>query len=235
LATFKPPGCVLLPAVLLACFTTGSYGSGILLEEDFSGDISTGWTLFGEPLPVICDTAGLPAPSFDNNGDNLYNSGCISRMGFDYLGGLVVECDMYVPSNERGAWISGLLGLAYPDEDQGIDGEVQADITIGYSYLGEANWLRPHLQGTLNLFLGLPDGRKERLEYLHFNECLDSWHRFGIVIERDLTVSYYVDSMLVHSTELVLPEDLGELAVVLQGRSGAWGRVFVDNLLVYVP
>lgn len=221
--------------MMLLTFPCISHSVDILFEEDFSGELSIKWTLFGDPLPVNSDSMGLPPPSFNNNGDNLYNSGAISRESFDYSGGLVLECDMYIPSNERGAWISGIIGFGFTREDRGIDGVSQSDITLGYSYLGEANWLRPHLQGTLRTVCNLPDGSKEMFERYHFNQCLDSWHRYSIVIGSDMTVSFYVDSILMHSTELALPGDIGGMVVVLEGRSGAWGRVFHDNVVLIRP
>jgi len=204
-----------------------------LLEEDFSGPLQEGWILFGEPVPMLCDSAGLPAPCFDNNGDSMYDSGVLSRESWDYSEGLVLECDMFVTSNERGAWISGLLGLAIADEVEcGQDGISPVLLRVCYSYLGEANWSCPHLQGQIAVDMSLPDGSRDQFELLHFNDYLDEWHRFRIVIEEDLRVSFYIDSLLIRRTEASIPPGLGEMSVVLGIRSGSWGRVFHDNILL---
>lgn len=224
-------------AGLLLSLTAGSRASGgILLEEDFSGALQEGWILFGEPQPMPCDSEGLPSPSFDNNGDSMYDSGALSRGSWDYSEGLVLECDMYVTSNERGAWISGVLGLA-PVEDvvTGQDGITPVIVRLCYNYCGEANWSCPHLQGQLTADLSLPGGYRDQYELVHFNDFLDEWHRFRIVIEEDMTVSFYIDSLLIRRTETALPAGLGPLSVVLGNRSCGWGRVFHDNVLLSAP
>ena len=207
----------------------------ILLVEDFSQPLAANWTLYGEPQPVKCDSMGLPPPSFDNNGDTLYNSGIISRRRFDYVNGLAVECDMYVTSNERGAWITGSIGLSFNEEALGVDGETPYDICFSYAYSGEADWQRPHLEGILSARVKFPDGTREDFTLLHLNDYLDSWHRFGIVIGKDLRVAFQVDSVQLYITEKPLPRDLGELVVMLGDRSGLFGRVFHDNVVVRTP
>jgi hypothetical protein len=133
----------------------------ILLQEDFSQPITGNWTPYGEPPPLFSDSTGLPHPSFDNNGDTFYNSGAISRKAFDYSKGLVLECDMYVTSNERGAWITGTMGFSRITETLGEDGSTLTDIAISYLYLGEADWQRPHMQGGLMARVRYPDGSRD--------------------------------------------------------------------------
>jgi hypothetical protein len=219
--------------LLLLLMAGGRASGGILLEEDFSGALQEGWILFGEPQPMLCDSEGLPAPSFDNNGDSMYDSGALSRGSWDYSDGLVLECDIYVTSNERGAWISGVLGLA-PVEDvvSGQDGISPVIVRFCYNYCGEANWSCPHLQGQLSADLSLPDGSRDQFELVHLNDFLDDWHRFRIVIEEDMTVSFYLDSLLIRRTEASIPPGLGDMSVVIGNRSGVWGRVFHDNILL---
>ncbi|MBN2587180.1 MAG: hypothetical protein JXR55_07795 [Candidatus Fermentibacteraceae bacterium] len=223
--------CSNLPVSLIP----SSLGIETLLSEDFSEGLELNWRLFGDPTPMLCDTMGLPPPSFDNNGDELYNNGAVSRKKWDCSEGLTLECDMFVTSNERGAWISGMLGFDYSSDDQGIEGANPADIYLAYSYCGEADWATPHMQGRLNAVFTNPDGSKDNEYYIHLNDFLDSWHRFRIVIESDMTVSFYVDSILFHSTELSLPPEACSLNVVLGLRSNEWGRVFHDNLILLKP
>lgn len=223
----------ILVKVTAMLILTGHFSlAEILLEDDFSGNLSDNWMLFGDPQPFICDTLGLPAPCFDNNGDAHYNSGVFSKISWSSSNGLVLECDMYVTSNERGAWISGMIGLDYSLEDQCEEGSNPADISLAYCYCGEADWACPHLQGSLYAVVRFPDGSKDNVSFNHFNEFLDSWNRFKIVIELDRTISFYVDNVLVHETEFALPPDLGALSVVLGLRSNEWGRVYHDNLVL---
>jgi hypothetical protein len=229
----SPATAVLCSILMGLLLPSGSAAGGTLFEEDFSGPLQDGWILFGEPHPMLCDTMGQPAPCFDNNGDTMYDSGALSRGSWDYSEGLILECDMYVTSNERGAWIAGTLGLVIADEvEYGQDGISPVRIRLCYNYLGEANWACPHLQGQLVAGLRLPDSPPDELEMVHFNDCLDGWHRMRIVIEEDLTVSFFIDSLLIHHTATPIPPGLGEMSVVLGNRSCAWGRVFHDNLLL---
>ena len=236
--TRQPRRCFhsILLKVTAVLILTGHFSfAEILLEDDFSGNLSDNWMLYGDPQSFICDSLGLPAPCFDNNGDALYNSGVFSKISWSSSDGLGLECDMYVTSNERGAWISGMIGLDYSLEDQGDDGAPPSDIVLTYCYCGEADWAQPHLQGVLYANVRFPDGSKDKISFNHFNEFLDSWHRFRIVIELDRTISFYVDSLLVHETESALPSDLGVLSVVLGLRSNEWGRVYHDNLILRTP
>jgi len=205
----------------------------VLFEDDFSGPMREGWILFGEPLPLLSDSTGLPPPCFDNNGDSMYDSGAMSRDAWDWKQGLVVECDMYVTSNERGAWIAGTIGLIEADKAvYGQDGIESMIARLSYNYAGEANWSCPHLQGQMVTSVFHATGGREECERLHFNDYLDSWHRYTLVLERDHTVSFFVDDLLLFCSERPLPEGLGNLSVVLGNRSGSWGRVFHDNLSV---
>jgi hypothetical protein len=204
----------------------------VLFHEDFSRPLTENWTLYGSPQPFLCDTMGLPPPSFDNNGDTLYDSGALSRDSFELVPGLVLECDMYVTSNERGAWILGTLGFNWTPDTRGIDGAVYRDLGLGYCYSGEADWQRPHLQGTLSAALRNPHGENDSWELYRENSYLDSWHRFKLVIEDDLTVSFHVDSTLYYTTGISLPPDIGHAVIILGSRSNVWGRVYIDNVTV---
>ena len=77
-----------------------------------STDLEKRWTLFGSPLPRISIKMGNPSPCFNNNGDESYGSGALSKRTFDYTNGLVIESDMYVTSNPNGCWISASMGFA---------------------------------------------------------------------------------------------------------------------------
>jgi hypothetical protein len=210
--------------------------SEILLEDDFSGDLSENWVLFGDPLPVICDSTGNPAPSFDNNGDTMFSSGAVSRNSFDYAEGLTLECDMYITSNERGAWIGATLALGFIEEGEyNVDGIPSQEIMFTYIYCGEAEWGRPHLQGVLATMIYTPDGERDNIHRNHLNDYLDSWHRYRIVLEPDMTVSFFVDSTLIHESTLEIPLGQGQMSIMIGERSSSWGKVYHDNLLLARP
>lgn len=218
-------------------FTPEIFSTDFLLVDDFSGNLYDNWFLFGDPLPVSCDTMGLPAPSFNNNGDSMFSSGAISRETYDYSEGLSLECDMYVTSNERGAWISGILSLGFIEEGEyGPDGiDLPQEITFAYIYSGEADWGSPHLQGILYTTVLSPYEERDHIRRCHTNEYLDSWHKFKIVLEPDMTVSFYIDSILLHESVLEFPPDLGRLSVLIGSQSSSWGRVYHDNLILTRP
>lgn len=222
--------------MLFSSITLNQSFAEILFTDDFSESLDDNWILFGEPLPILCDTMGLPPPSFDNNGDTMYSSGAFSRECFDYAGGLVLECDIYVTSNPRGAWISGSIGLSQVNEGEyGPTNAEIPEIYLGYNYCGEANWGCPHLQGEIGFSLRASSSSLEYNVLVHRNEFLDSWHRFKIVLEQDLRASFYIDSIHIYTTELSLSPDLGPLSIYLGDRSNSYGRVYHDNLILRTP
>lgn len=212
-----------------------SFSSDTLFTEDFTGGLEVNWLLFGDPLPVICDSMGTPPPCFDNNGDTMFSSGAISRRSFDFSGGLVLESDVYVTSNPRGAWISATLGLdAVQGRDYGIEGMDPPLLRLGYSYAGEAQWHTPHLQGIL--VAGIRGGGEEdQLKAYHRNEFLDGWHRFRIELRPDMTAVFYIDSVRVLETVTPLAVEEDSLSIVLGARSSSWGKVYHDNIVLWRP
>ncbi|MFO8183664.1 MAG: hypothetical protein R6U39_05770 [Candidatus Aegiribacteria sp.] len=229
-------GSAALPLLsALFCLSAPLRASDTLFFEDFSGDLYTHWNLFGDPLPVRCDSMGLPPPCFDNNGDTMYTSGAISRASYHCAGGLVLESDMYVTSNPRGAWISGSLGFAFTDRVvYGTSGVPSYHIGITYAYLGEKNWGNPHLQGLIRFIVKCEEERDEVMTP-HFNDFLDGWHRFRIEIDPDMTVSFHLDDSLAYVSVLELPPGGDSLSIVLGDRSNSWGRVYHDNVIVRRP
>jgi len=206
----------------------------VLLEEDFSGDLEDRWIQFGDPSPIICDSFGDTPPSFDSNGDSMWDSGIASRAGFALEGTLVLECDLFVPSNERGSWITGEIQLARLTgaalDPCGIETDVR--VSMCYSYSGEADWGCPHLQGHLQLCCGSNPDDWEYLSMPHTNGYLDQWHRFRIEIHEDRTSSFFIDDSLIHASAIRLPADVDSLTLILSGRSGTYSRVFHDNVVL---
>ena len=68
-----------------------------------------------------------------------------------------------------------------------------------------------------------------------YNDSLNSWHRYKIILEPDMTVSFNVDSLLLHESNLEFPPDQGQLSVMIGDRSSSWGRVYHDNLMLTRP
>lgn len=229
-------GSAALPLLCaLSCLTAQLRASDTLFVEDFSEDLYTHWNLFGDPLPIRCDSMGLPPPCFDNNGDTMYSSGIISRASYDCSGGLVLESDMYVTSNPRGAWISGKLGLAFTDLlVYGTSVTPPYHIGVNYSYHGERDWMSPHLQGYIQFMVNNGE-ETDALRIPHFNDFLDGWHRFRIEIDTDMTVSFHLDDSLTYVSSLSLSPGGDSLSVFLGERSNSWGRVYHDNVIVRRP
>ncbi len=211
-----------------------------LFFEGFDGELAERWILYGDPLPLLVDSAGQPPPCFDNNGDRMWESGAVTRERFDWTGGLVVEADMYVESNERGGWLQGMLGLStgVPGDNNTVYGCLAH---LSYAYNGEAAWRQPHTQGRLSMVNSpyaaatVPPGLREVVMWVHLNDYLDSWHRFRMEVLPEGTVRYMVDDSLYHESETALPAEHPELAVLLGVRSSDYGSVYHDNVLVIRP
>jgi hypothetical protein len=96
------------------------------------------WQRYGYPFPEVRSDMGNPPPSFDSRGDDLYDSYALSYARFNYTGGLILECDMYVnDTTADGCWVDGFFSL--PRTDTGADAVVE----ILYRPIGPACWGNP--------------------------------------------------------------------------------------------
>ncbi len=221
-----------LPAVLLLL----RLQAGVLFSADFEGDPDETWVFIGEPLPMVSESCGFPAPSFDGSDETGGSSGAVSRASFDWSDGLVLEVDMYVSASPRGARVAGTIGLCDRESARTPAG-MPLVLGLTYCYRGEADWMQPHLQGKLTMLLRIdrtePDGDGLELrELIHFDRYLDDWHRYAIRLYPDGTAEYLVDDSLVYGSELSIPAGTPRLGVYIGSRSGPRGRVLHDSVVV---
>ncbi|MCK5842680.1 MAG: hypothetical protein KAH31_10955, partial [Candidatus Sabulitectum sp.] len=203
----------------------------ILFAEDFqSGEISDEWVFFGDPTSIIEHNRGNPAPCFCNNGDSMYGSGIKSRRAFSLEKGLVIQCDIFLSCQPRGAWVDARLGIC--DAEQVMNGqEIPMSVGMSFGFWGELNWSAPHLEGVLGQHIS-----GQRIPILiHMNQWLDGWHTFKIEITPEGLCSFSIDDSLLSSQQALILDSLGQVGIVLKGRATSWGTALHDNLLVYVP
>ena len=225
----------LLLASLSLLFLSNAKGEEILFFDDFqSGQISEEWTYFGDPNSIINQSEGNPAPSFNNNGDTMWNSGIKSRRTFSIKNGLVIQCDIFLSCHPRGAWVATNFGLEDPSLTSG-NTEPRIIIGLEYGFLGELNWARPHLEGTLTCSLAKPYRSETIPPQIHMNQWLDGWHTFRLEVSPTGLCSYLIDDSLIFAQQAVFPDSLDEVGVFLTGRATSWGIALHDNLVVSVP
>lgn len=53
-------------------------------SEDFSGNLTAGWTLWGFPSPAVTSAGGSPSPCLRTGGDANYDSGVLSKQVFNW-------------------------------------------------------------------------------------------------------------------------------------------------------
>jgi len=208
----------------------------VLFQDDFSGpDLNIHWLFYGDPLPRVEDSSGVPPPCFNNNGDSMGGSGVISRETFPITAGLCVECDMFMNCCERGTWVTASLGMVSPEFREGYASESDLIIAkLDLSYSGELDWACPHRQTVLNM-----NGRNgEDLKYsvfrIHQNHLMNRWVRCRLQINSDLTVSYFIEDSLYMTSPFPIPERLSHIRVRLGNRSSNWGIALHDNLEVFI-
>ncbi|NYT20243.1 MAG: hypothetical protein GKC07_00380 [Methanomicrobiales archaeon] len=231
--------------ILMVSITTGSLSSpgegfpehdagavpdGLLYAEDFDHGLS-GWTLIGNPQPVIREDLGNPPPCFDNRGDDLWDNFAISTETFDDSGGLILVCDMYVnDSHLDGCWVDGLFRLARNESGGG------AVMQVSYRVIGEACWGNPpEERGYAYRDFGIMnESGKFRFNTTRANEDLGKWHRYTVVIRPDRIVEFYVDSELAYRTEeKIAPSDSGLYLVIGNRSHRDFGPALIDSIRVY--
>ena len=204
----------------------------ILFEEDFTNtDLNDFWTPFGSPLPFVETNAGNPSPCFDNNGDSNYNSGALTQQTFDYSNGLVIEADMYVTSNPDGCWIEATLGLART-LDYGNTTWPGTSVGISYSYSGDLCWGDPNKEGCMSMSIVKPDGEIETFYEEYYNDYLDSWHTYKIVIDSNQYVTFFIDGNLIFEPTSPMSSDYTNMPLLLGARSSSYGEAYHDNVQV---
>ncbi|MCK4806435.1 MAG: hypothetical protein KAT09_02250 [Candidatus Aegiribacteria sp.] len=223
-------------SVLILLFLFHSLNaSDTLFMDDFSGNLSQNWIMFGDPLPRILDSLGLPPPCFNNNGDSMAGSGVITREVFEIGEGLGIECDMYLSCDKRGTWVTASLYFITPDyiNDRSQSGYTIA--TLAFSYSGEMDWTSPHLQGVLTFNCFHDQENKSSIQLYHQNDMLDGWHRYRMEITEHSMVNYFIDDSLYCTSTVSVPDTAEHVRIQLGNRSSVWGIALHDNLIVYRP
>jgi len=209
-------------------FNTGNN----LFEDDFTNtNLEDNWIPFGSPLPFVEINAGNPSPCFDNNGDASYNSGALTQQNFDYSNGLVIEADMYVTSNPDGCWIQATMGLA-KTMNYGNTTWPGTSVQISYQYSGALCWQNPDLEGIMSMSIVKPDGETETFYEEYYNDYLDSWHAYKIVIDSNQHVTFFIDGNLIFEPISPMTSDYTNMPLLLGARSSSYGEAYHDNVQV---
>ncbi len=86
----------------------------VVLDEGWSGDVTSRWRFYGRPFPVIVSTAKGGA-AFLNNGNGTFFSGAYYKNTFDARRGLSVDADLSVPVTETKWQLIQLLLATHRD------------------------------------------------------------------------------------------------------------------------
>ena len=209
---------------------SGPATDGLLYSEDFDHGLS-GWTLIGNPQPVIREDLGNPPPCFDNRGDDLWDNFAVSTTRFDVSEGLILQCEMYLnDSHIEGCWVDGLFRLA---REEAGGGPV---MQVSYRVIGEACWGNPEDErGNAYRDFGIVnDSGKFEWDTRIVNEDLGEWHRYTVVIRPDRTVDFYVDGTLAYRTSEKISASDSDLFLVIGNRSHRdYGPALIDSVRVY--
>jgi hypothetical protein len=204
----------------------------VLLRDTFGGNLETLWSLFGSPRPAIRTDIGNPAPSFENNGDSMYDSGAVSRSSFDYSAGLVIEADFYVDAEFDGCWVSSSIGLL---QDLNYSDAKSASYSVRFSSGYSGSLCNSHGEGNVGCEIITESGDRESYSITHDDRYLRAWHNFKISIESSRQVSFYIDDILFYKTTGKLSLDHNNMPLLLGNRSSQYGTALHDNVEVSKP
>jgi hypothetical protein len=225
-----PAGSLSLPGGGFLSEEPGAGTDNLIYSEDFDQGLA-GWTLIGNPQPVIREDLGNPPPCFDSRGDDLWDNFAVSNAGFDYSDGLILQCDMYLnDSHIDGCWVDGLFRLA---REEGGGGPV---MQVSYRVIGEACWGNPpEERGHAYRDFGvMNESGKYEWHTLIVDDDLGEWHRYTVVIRPDRTVDFYVDGEHAYRTEdKIAPSEPGIYLVVGNRSHRVYGPALIDTIRVY--
>ena len=208
----------------------GQGTEGLIYSEDFDQELS-GWTLIGNPQPVIREELGNPPPCFDSRGDDLWDNFAVSTARFDYSDGLILQCDMYLnDSHSEGCWVDGLFRLAREEAGGG------AVMQVSYRVIGEACWGNPpEERGHAYRDFGIMnESGTYEFDTRIADEDLGEWHRYTVVIRPDHTVDFYADGELAYRTQQeIVPSDSGLYLVIGNRSHRIFGPALIDTIRVY--
>ena len=190
-----------------------------LFQDNFSNGMHN-WVGFGSPKPMIEQSMGDPAPSFNNNGDASYDSGAYTKDKFNPVS-TVLEGDIYIKAHPSDCWTACAIGFERPNAQYSDECSSPFSIYIGYRYDGDACWAIPkdkREHGKLTVGLLKDDGNWESQIWVNDN-LLNAWHRYKIVILPDRHVKFYVDSSLIYSSTYTLSSQINNVSILLGSRS----------------
>jgi len=225
-----PAGSSSLPSGDILSDDPGPGTDDPVYAEDFDQGLS-GWTLIGNPQPVIREELGNPPPCFDNRGDDLWDNFAVSNTRFDYSDGLILQCDMYLnDSHIDGCWVDGLFRLA---SKEGGGGTV---MQVSYRVIGEACWGNPpEERGHAYRDFGIVnDSGKFEWDTRIVDNDLGEWHRYTVVIRPDRIVDFYVDGELAYHSVNKIAVSESRLHLAIGNRSHRdYGPALIDTIRVY--
>ena len=193
---------------------TAQYDELTVFEESF--DSLDNWTLWGSPVPVLDTSSGYPAPSFNNHGDGMYDSGAISKQTFDFSKGLTVEADAY--QDRFGVWQSFVIGLA---RKSSYGSSVGASMSVGIR--------SAHDRGdTTQCYVSYSATETEVFEL--YDPSTD-WRHYRFVIRPDRRVEFYKGSEHLYTSTNQLDMAYNNMPLVLGSRA-YYSPVLIDNIRV---
>jgi len=198
---------------------------GPLFFEDWeSGAINTAiWKKIGSPKPKIVEPGAASSRySLDTNGDGWYNSGLISYEEF-LLEGLSVsflgKFDRLAPASH---WNVFNIRISNKSAENTSDGNIDVLAQLAINYCDASG-----KRGSVICLVG--DEKFREGEYF-----VDSkWHCYGMSVNPDGTVSFYVDGELRWTSSETIDTSAAK-PVMLSGRSFHEPH-YVDNITVSGP
>jgi len=180
------------------------------------------WMTFGSPIPSLYAGEGIDGSyAVNNNGDANYASGLFTTTAFDLAPGVGIEFWQRGGGPLGGLWSGNDVGFIFcgPDVDHVYCGDWVAFVHSSAEDNG--------VFYTAKTEAGVEQLREE------WSPLAGDWHKFGITLEQDGTVSFYLDDQLKFATSAPLDFATYDHAwFEIRGRSMLGAYYYVDNILV---
>ncbi len=200
----------------------------IIIDENFdslSSFPTTGWTLFSEDnnhYPYLTTATGNPTNSLAaGGGHHFQGAGTYYNTPIDYSLGGSLQLDSWIAS----------AGWHYSDIQFGLGRMAPSIVPSGQSF----EWIA---RFDFNKGSGANAARFRTLQptglYDNYNVTYtpEQWNTGKITINSDLSVSYYLNDILVHTAPLSIDSSYsGQIYFGIMGWQGN-GPAFADNILV---